>query len=434
MIYKTSSFNYWFFDNDELAIVNLKEGLSSFHIVTGEDIPLISDYLSLETCEISKPTSTEQFLIDGGFLIPADKDEQLETEIHQLDYIYDNKLHLVVHVTKDCNFRCKYCFIDFKHQKMEPCIQDGVVDYIRKNIAQYSGVYISWFGGEPLMGMDVIENISKKVIEICKRAKKPYVAGITTNGYLLTPENIKKLVSLKVYSYCITLDGLKESHDNQRVLVNGKTTFDRIVSNLRYIKNEIKFKYLCVCIRTNFTSTTLENIDEYLDFFNSEFGDDNRFVPLFKLASDWGGERINELRSKLLDSNAIKLIYDSVLKQSTPMYINNITELNFGGMTCNAVRRNKYTVSTDGMIAKCDTVCDETAIGYIDSKGWHFDRAKEAQWLLSYKIRNNECAVCRFRYMCFQGSCPKKKLTGTCKSSCPKPVFIEHLLLMYKKI
>ena len=432
MIYKTSIFNYSFEDENNLLIINFKKGLSSFHVISDNDIETVESYLKLSRHNIDNPNDIENKLIEGGFLVPEDMDENAEIEMLQLDYIYNNKLQLIVHVTKDCNFRCKYCFIDFKHQKMEMLVQDQIIDYIRKNINKYSGVYISWFGGEPLMGMDVISYISQEVIDICKKARKTYLAGMTTNGYLLTPETIRKLISLKVYSFCITLDGLQSSHDNQRILINGDPTFQRIIDNLRYIKEEINFRYLSICIRTNFTKSTLRDIDSFLTFFQSEFGEDARFTPLFKLASDWGGERIDSIRHELLSPNAMEIIYNHVLMQDAMPLLNNMTELYFGGMTCNAVRRNKYTISTEGIISKCDTACEETKVGYIDSTGWHFDRTKEAKWLMAYRKNGTECELCPFRCMCFQGACPKKNLIEK-KHSCPKPVFVKQLLLIYKK-
>lgn len=65
-------------------------------------------------------------------------------------------------------------------------ICDSIIKYIRQNISRYSAVHISWFGGEPLMGMDVIEHISTEVIEICKRAKSPIsVQLLQMDTYLL---------------------------------------------------------------------------------------------------------------------------------------------------------------------------------------------------------------------------------------------------------
>lgn len=120
MNYKPSKFNYSLSDSGELIIVNLKRGLSTFTIVTGDDIAFTTKYLASDRIYINRPTEKELTLINNGFLIPIDDNEDAEVEMLQMDYIYDNRLQLVIHVTKDCNFRCKYCFIDFEHQKWKP--------------------------------------------------------------------------------------------------------------------------------------------------------------------------------------------------------------------------------------------------------------------------------------------------------------------------
>ena len=56
MIYKPSKFNYFFVDSDELMIVNFKKGLSTFTIVTGDDIALVKENLSSENICINHPT------------------------------------------------------------------------------------------------------------------------------------------------------------------------------------------------------------------------------------------------------------------------------------------------------------------------------------------------------------------------------------------
>lgn len=142
MIYKPSKFNYFFVDSDELMIVNFKKGLSTFTIVTGDDIALVKEHLSSENICINHPTDKEQNLIDNGFLIPIDYDENSEAEMLRMDYIYDNRLQLIIHVTKDCNFRCKYCFLDFEHQKMENiyCFDD-ISNIIQKYALSSDKIY-----------------------------------------------------------------------------------------------------------------------------------------------------------------------------------------------------------------------------------------------------------------------------------------------------
>ena len=87
----------------------------------------------------------------------------------------------------------EYCALDFVKKPLDDVVAKSIVKFIRKNISKYSSVVISWFGGEPLLNIDAIEEISKEVISICKCAKKQFYASITTNGFLLTKKNIDTL-------------------------------------------------------------------------------------------------------------------------------------------------------------------------------------------------------------------------------------------------
>lgn len=129
---------------------------------------------------------------------------------------------------------------------------------------------ICWFGGEPLLAMDVIENISKEVINICKKLKKLYNASITTNGFLLTPKNIEILLKNRVTNFTVTLDGLSECHDTLRVLKSGNPTHSVILKNLLYIKNNILKSNLRIFVRTNITKTIGESLEKYYNFGEKE--------------------------------------------------------------------------------------------------------------------------------------------------------------------
>jgi len=51
-------------------------------------------------------------------------------------------------------------------------------------------IRIDWYGGEPLLAIDTIDRISTYLIN----KKINFTAGMVTNGYLLTPENVDVLV------------------------------------------------------------------------------------------------------------------------------------------------------------------------------------------------------------------------------------------------
>jgi uncharacterized protein len=95
---------------------------------------------------------------------------------------------------------------------------------------------VTWYGGEPLLGIPVIERLTSKFKEICERKKAEYTAG-SINGYLFTTKIVKQLLGLGIDFAQITVDGPKETHDSRRPLVGGGQTY-YIASDL--FKEKIK--------------------------------------------------------------------------------------------------------------------------------------------------------------------------------------------------
>ena len=107
---------------------------------------------------------------------------------------------------------------------------------------------------------------------------RPFTASMTTNGFLLDIDNFKKLLKCNVIYYQITIDGTKDIHDIQRPHSELKiSTYDRIINNLKHIKDEIRSGMFKITIRSNFSRFHLNRIDEYKQTFYKLFGDDKRF-------------------------------------------------------------------------------------------------------------------------------------------------------------
>lgn len=77
--------------------------------------------------------------------------------------------------------------------------------------------------------------------------------------------NINILLKSKVKHIAITIDGLKEQHDSLRVLRNGGATFDKIIANLEYIRDNVKTRMLTVSLRSNITIEALSQNPQYND-------------------------------------------------------------------------------------------------------------------------------------------------------------------------
>ena len=95
-------------------------------------------------------------------------------------------------------------------------------------------VRILFFGGEPLLEVDLLDQIADHVHLIAKKTykNKKYRFGLTTNGTAFTDNCLKILKKHKV-NVTVSLDGDRQAHNAERIYANGKGTFDDVVQGLK---------------------------------------------------------------------------------------------------------------------------------------------------------------------------------------------------------
>lgn len=143
---------------------------------------------------------------------------------------------VTLYLTSDCNFNCKYCY---RHQKnyiplyMSWDIAKKAIDFLLQN-ASSDNLYISFFGGEPMLNFDLIQ----KAVLYSSGIKKDITYSITSNGSLMTPDIVNFLVKYNI-NLTISLDGPEGINDAYRFYPNSKGTFKEVVKNLNYIKKNV---------------------------------------------------------------------------------------------------------------------------------------------------------------------------------------------------
>lgn len=422
--YKPSMFNYITKNrNKELLMFNSYTGTSSFTKISRDNCDMIEKWLSGEL--IPDYNSKEfEVLNKRGFFVDSNKNEKASLKYKTMKFVNDNILHLTIFTTGQCNFRCEYCCESFEHGSMDKESQMKIVKYVEKNIKNFRGLQVDWFGGEPMLGYDAIKFLSENFMKICNLNKKPYIATITTNGYLLDVDTFKKMMKLKICSYTISIDGLEESHNRQRHLCNGNKTFKTIINNLKDIKKEVKTSAFQIKVRTNFTKEIFEQIDDYIDFFSAELND-NRFSFFIRLAADWGGESVKNIKESLLSSKDVKKIYERFAASGK---IKNFDALisffNFGGCVCSASQMNGYVIDTFANVYKCSRIYNKDfQVGMIKGNGiLELDEDKVYEWLNNFDMCAND--ECKFAPLCLHEPCAKFRITSDCRAGkmCPSEV------------
>lgn len=168
---------------------------------------------------------------------------------------------LCLHVSHDCNLRCKYCFAstgDFgKGRKiMPPEVALQAIDWVVKKSGKRHNIEVDFFGGEPLMAMETVRATVNYARAHEAEWNKHFRFTMTTNGVLLDDENIKYF-NENMDNCVLSLDGRKEVNDKNRLTVNGKGSYDLIVPKfLKLIRERDKNKDYYV--RGTFTRDNLD--------------------------------------------------------------------------------------------------------------------------------------------------------------------------------
>lgn len=185
-----------------------------------------------------------QQLKEQGYLLEESVVKKVKHPISDyLEEYLDRRLNkLTLQVTQDCNFRCRYCVYSEEHNdrqrshsKKHLSLEDAkrAVDFLWEHSVDSSNVNIGFYGGEPLLEMELIREIiaySEK-----RFAGKELTYNITTNATLLTEEIVHYFQDHKV-RVMISLDGPKEINDRNRVFKGGAGTFDTVMERIAMVR------------------------------------------------------------------------------------------------------------------------------------------------------------------------------------------------------
>ena len=141
---------------------------------------------------------------------------------------------LCLHVSHDCNLRCKYCFAstgDFgtgQRMTMDFDTAKAAIDWVVAKSGKRRNIEIDFFGGEPLMAMDTVKRTVEYARSLEEKHDKVFRFTITTNGILLDDGTID-YINREMSNVVLSLDGREEVNDRMRPTVNGKGSYEVIV-------------------------------------------------------------------------------------------------------------------------------------------------------------------------------------------------------------
>ena len=158
-------------------------------------------------------------------------------------------------VTDDCNLACTYCYqINKKHHAMSFDVAKRFIDLLLsadENSCEYinptntAGLVIEFIGGEPLLEIDLIDQITDYFISEMIRMQHPwatrYRISICSNGVLYFDPRWQSYMKRhwNTLSFSISIDGCKSLHDSCRLFPDGSGSYDIAMKGVRHVVDEL---------------------------------------------------------------------------------------------------------------------------------------------------------------------------------------------------
>jgi len=148
---------------------------------------------------------------------------------------------MCLHVSHDCNLRCKYCFAEQgvyggKPEVMSEEVAKAAIDFLIARSGTRHNLELDFFGGEPLMNFEVVKKTVEYARSLEAKHNKRFRFTMTTNGMLLTDE-ISEYLNKEMHNVVLSLDGRKEINDAMRPNAAGHGSYDRIVPKYQHFVN-----------------------------------------------------------------------------------------------------------------------------------------------------------------------------------------------------
>jgi uncharacterized protein len=350
--------------------------------------------------DASELSGEEKELLFGlGILVNSEQEEKKEIlsfvdEVNALNTFFFAKIVMNL----DCNLACRYCFEGTRKGRhyMTKETAGLVINFIKENVADMKEIRLTFYGGEPLLSLDLIEYISGAVQCFALDNGRTYSASLITNGTLTTRGNIERLKRVGLRSVSITVDGPEDVHNESRPFKGGKGSYRAIMRNLRAISEIIELK-----LGGNYTKNNYTRMPELLDRLIEEgLSNDNvssmQFYPIIQETKSIVEHSFGEGCSTLNEP----WMYDAEIFLREELLKRGFKTSRITPVVCMVEMRDRIVINYNGDLYKCAGFLGrkDYSVGDIQNgiKGY-----RQSHCLNNWK--NEKCLSCSYLPLCFGG-------------------------------
>jgi uncharacterized protein len=362
------------------------------------------------------PAEVTEKLIRISALVPHDRKEleSLVSENIASTEVTTETLYEIIQPTATCQLGCYYCGQSHSKNNLKPEVIDHLIARIRGKIAagQYKKLVIGWFGAEPLMGLQQMREITKRLMIITEEFGLAYSANIVTNGLSLKPNIFDELSrELNVRRFEITLDGTAETHNKNRITKSGEDSFELIFNNLKGIVTNPAFdpELSHITIRCNVDENNHEFVLPLIHML-AEHGIHKQIDHFYAIGIySWGNDAHKKALTKETFAQKEIIWITEMLKLGYPMALLPKRKKS----VCTAVSKVSEMYDANGNIFNCTEISyvdkykdSEYILGKLGDSDPEPKKRPFSDWNTSLLTDQFPCHSCKLLPVC-GGACPK---------------------------
>ena len=374
-----------------------------------------------------------QVLLKNKFIVPEAIDEVGSILINEERSIFDSKPEMVIFTIApgmNCNYHCSYCFEKerSREQHMSKDTEIDVVSFIKKRIDQTPSikkVNIKWFGGEPLLYLNTIKNITEKVYTYCRSKDIDYDSGIITNGSLLTEEVLDTVIKCHITSAQITIDGTETEYCHSKGTL--PRYYHQTIENISNACDRIK-----ITIRLNILGNEADKAIEITDYLLSEKALVNKIDVYFAFVRDYDKDSV-DLDYIHYTEEYVKWLHHMFLHYNWKETHRNAIRTKT--TSCGLIRLHNNCIGPNGELYKCEHCIGNISQSCGDVVNGNYHNYYERAYMETLSSgKRTECIQCKYLPLCM-GGCANDNVTNERGFNCDAfKQFEKRLKLMYSGI
>ena len=202
---------------------------------------------------------------------------------------------VIWNLVRRCNLTCKHCYATSADKDFPGELDTGQVFTVMDDLKSFGVPVLILSGGEPLLRPDIFE--------ISRRAKAMgFYVGLSSNGTLIDEGNIADIAAIGYDYVGISLDGMRETHDDFR---RKQGAFDDALRGIRLCRDA----GLKVGLRFTLTRDNAAELPDLLHLMRDE-AIDKFYLSHLNYAGRGNKNRAQDLQHQMSRA-AMELLFDA---------------------------------------------------------------------------------------------------------------------------